>query len=241
MTRLRLRTRPAVLFAGLLLIGLVAFLPMRLALGWAGLGEEGFTARRVTGSIWDGTIRDAMFGDVVLGSLKASVSPLSLLVGRARVAVDGRGSGVEGALHGALVSSRTRRGVDQLSGVLPTGRAFAPLPVTQLTLDAVTVTFVGDRCTDAGGRVIAALGGDVAGIPLPGEVSGNARCDNGALLLPLASQSGTETITLRVTGAGTYNAALALVPGDPAAAQALTALGFVAAGSGYQLSVEGRF
>ncbi len=241
MTRLRLRTRPAVLFAGLLAFGLVGFLPMRLALGWAGLGEEGFTARRVSGSIWDGTIQDARFGEVALGSLKASISPLSRLIGRARVAIDARARGVEGALHGALISSRTRRGVDQLSGVLPTGRAFAPLPVTQLTLDAVTVSFLGDKCVDAEGRVIAALGGDVAGIQLPAEVSGNARCDGGALLLPLASQSGNETITLRVTGAGTYSAALALVPGDPAAAQTLTALGFVASGSGYQLSVEGRF
>ncbi|MDQ2891559.1 MAG: type II secretion system protein N, partial [Pseudomonadota bacterium] len=81
MTRLRLRTRPAVLFAGLLAIGLVGFLPMRLALGWAGLGEEGFTARRVSGSIWDGAIQDARFGEVALGSLKASISPLSLLIG----------------------------------------------------------------------------------------------------------------------------------------------------------------
>jgi general secretion pathway protein N len=240
-TRIHLRARPAILFAGLLLIGLIIFLPMRLALGWAGLGEEGFTARRVTGSIWDGVIRDAMFGDVALGSLEASVSPLSLLVGHARISVDGRATGIEGALHGALVSSRTRRGVDALSGVLPTGRAFAPLPVTQLTLDAVTVNFVGDTCTDAKGRVTAALGGDVAGVALPAEVSGNARCDDGALLLPLASQSGNETIALRVTGAGAYTAALTLVPSDPATAAKLAALGFVAAGNGYQLSVDGRF
>lgn len=241
MIRFRLRTRPAVLFSGLLLVALLIFLPMRLALGWAGLGEEGFTARSVTGSIWDGAIHDAMFGDVALGTLEASVSPFALLAGRARVAVDGRPSGAAEALHGTLIASRTRRGVDNLSGILPTGRAFAPLPVTQLSLDAVTVQFIGDSCTEASGRVTAMLGGDVAGVPLPASVSGNARCDAGALLLPLASQSGNETITLRVTGAGTYNAALALVPGDPAAAARLTALGFVQAGNGYQLSVEGRF
>jgi len=240
-TRIVLRTRPAVLFAGLMLIGLIVFLPMRLALGWAGLGEEGFTARRVTGSIWAGTIEDAMFGDVALGSLDASVSPWSLLAGRARVAVDGRGDRGEGALHGALIASRTRRGVDSVSGVLPTGRAFAPLPVTQLTLDSVSVGFVGDACTEADGRVTAALGGDVAGIALPAQVSGNARCEGGELVLPLASQSGNETITLRVTGAGAYHATLALVPTDPAAAERLTALGFIASGNGYQLSVDGRF
>jgi len=241
MMRIRLRTRPAILFAGLLVVGLVIFLPMRLALGWAGLGEEGFTARRVTGMIWDGALHDAMFGDVALGSLEARVSPFSLLLGRARVTVDGRPAGREDALHGVLIVSRTRRGVDALSGVLPTGRAFAPLPVTQLALDAVSVTFIDDIFTEAEGRVSAALGGDVAGVPLPAMVSGNARCDNGALLLPLASQSGNETITLRVTGAGTYNAALALVPSDPAAAARLTALGFIQSGNGYALSAEGRF
>lgn len=241
MTRIRLRTRPAILFAGLLLIALILFLPMRLALGWAGLGEEGFTARRVSGTIWDGAIHDALFGDVALGSLEASVSPLSLIAGRARIAVDGRPGGREDALHGALIASRTRRGVDQLSGILPTGRAFAPLPVTQLTLDAVSVSFIDNRCVEAEGRLTAALGGDVAGVPLPAQISGNARCDNGALVLPLASQSGNETLTLRVTGAGTYNAALALVPGDPTAIARLSALGFIQSGGGYQFSVEGRF
>jgi len=61
------------------------------------------------------------------------------------------------------------------------------------------------------------------------------------LLLPLASQSGNETIRLRITGEGGYNAAMALVPGDPITAQKLTALGFVQTGSSYQLSAEGRF
>jgi general secretion pathway protein N len=240
-TRIRLRTRPAVLFAGLVQIALVIFLPMRLALGWAGLGQEGFTARSVTGTIWDGVIRDAMFGDVALGSLEASVSPLSLLAGRARVRVDGRPTGVADALHGALISSRSSRGVDQISGALPTGGAFSPLPVTLLTLDSLSVSFVDDRCVAAEGRVTATLGGDVAGIVLPAQVSGMARCDNGALLLPLASQSGNETITLRITGEGGYNAAMALVPGDPITAQKLTALGFVQTGSSYQVSAEGRF
>ena len=144
-------------------------------------------------------------------------------------------------LHGAMTISRNARGVDKLSGTVPTGRVFAPLPVTQLTLDEVTVHFEGDTCDAAAGRVTAAMGGEVAGIALPASVSGNARCDGGALLLPLASQAGTESVSLRVTGAGTYTAMLSLAPSDPVAGAKLTGLGFIATQNGYQLTVQGSF
>ena len=233
---IRLRTTPAVLFGGLLVLALLVFLPMRLALGWVGLGQQGFNARAITGSIWGGTLKEARFGDLGLGTLDASLSPLALLIGRARVSLDGGAT-----LHGAMTISRNARGVDKMSGTLPTGGVFAPLPVTQLTLDELTVHFEGDTCDMAEGRVTAAMGGEVAGIALPASVSGNARCDGGALLLPLASQSGAESVSLRVTGAGAYTAMLSLAPSDPAAGAKLAELGFIATQNGYQLSVQGSF
>lgn len=237
MRRVRLATGPAALFGGLMLLALLVFLPMRLVLGWAGLGDQGFSARTVTGSIWDGRLNEARFGDLALGSLDASVSPLALLVGRARIALDGE----PGLLHGAITLSRHGQGVDDMTATLPTGRAFAPLPVTELSLENVSVHFNDDTCDAAEGRVRAKLVGEAAGVALPSEVSGVARCDGGALLLPLASQAGTESIELRVTGAGRYTAALRITPSDPAAAQRLAATGFVAGQDGYRLSIEGRF
>ena len=237
MRRIRLATGPAARFGGLMLAALVLFLPMRLVLGWAGLGDQGFSARTVSGSIWAGRLNEARFGDLALGSLDARVSPFALLIGRARVALDGD----PGLLHGAITLSRHGQGVDDMTATLPTGRAFAPLPVTELALENVTVHFVDDTCDTAEGRVRAKLVGEAAGVALPSELSGVARCDGGALLLPLASQAGTESIELRITGAGRYTAALRITPADPAAAQRLAATGFVAGQNGYRLSIEGRF
>ncbi|MGJ3629882.1 hypothetical protein AB5I41_29255 [Sphingomonas sp. MMS24-JH45] len=50
------------------------------------------------------------------------------------------------------------------------------------------------------GRVVAALAGDFLGQPLPGSISGTARCDAGALLLPLQSAGGVEGVALRAVG-----------------------------------------
>lgn len=237
MRRIRLRTAPSVLFGGLLFAALLLFLPMRLALGWIGLGDQGFSARTVTGSVWAGRLNDARFGDLALGSLEASLSPWALLIGRARVAIDGS----PGAVHGAITLSRHGRGLDDVTATIPTGRVFAPLPVTALTLEEVTVHFVDDTCDKAEGRVRATLAGEAAGIALPTSVSGIARCDGGALLLPLASQAGSESIELRVTGQGRYTAALRIAPADPVAAQRLAAAGFVGGQGGYRLSLEGSF
>ena len=237
MRRIRLATGPAALFGALMLAALFLFLPMRLVLGWAGLGDQGFSARTVSGSIWAGRLNEARFGDLALGSLDASVSPFALLIGRARISLDGD----PGLLHGAITLSRHGQGVDDMTATLPTGRAFAPLPVTELALENVTVHFVDDTCDTAEGRVRARLVGEAAGVALPSELSGIARCDGGALLLPLASQAGTESIELRITGQGRYTAALRIAPADPAAAQRLAATGFVAGQNGYRLSIEGRF
>jgi general secretion pathway protein N len=235
MRRIRLRTGPVALFGGLMLLALIAFLPLRLVLGVVGLGEQGFSARTVTGTVWDGRLNEARFGDLALGSLDASLSPFALLLGRARVAVD------PGLVHGAITLSRHGQGIDDMTATLPTGGAFAPLPVNQLSLEGVTVHFTDTVCDKAEGRVRARLIGEAAGVPLPAELSGAVRCDGGALLLPLVSQAGTEGIELRITGNGRYTAALRIAPGDPAAAQRLAAAGFVGGQGGYRLSVEGRF
>lgn len=241
MRRIALRTRPAALIGAMLLIGLLIFLPMRLALGWFGLGEQGLVARRVSGSVWGATLTEARFGDLTLGDLSARLSPLPLLVGRARVALAGPDLVSTTPLRAALTVSRHAVGVDDASGSLPTGRVFAPLPVTTLDLDDLTVRFRDGRCEAAEGRVRASLAGEAGGVPLPAGVSGAARCDGGALLLPLASQAGTEAIALRVEGDGRYRADLTVQSTDPTLADRLQAAGFTATASGWRLSIEGRF
>ena len=241
MRQIRLRTGPAALFGGMLLIALIVFLPMRAVLGWVGVGDEGLVARRVSGTIWGATLTEARFGDLALGDLHARLSPLPLLVGRATMVFAGPEAVSAKQLRGSASVSRHGFGVDHMTATVATGRLFAPVPVSALDLDDVSVRFRDGKCEAAEGRVRATLAGDVGGITLPQSVSGTARCDGTALLLPLASQAGTESIALRIEGAGTYRAELSLRPSDPLAIQKLEQAGFVAGPNGYRLAIEGRF
>lgn len=238
MKRVRLRTGRAALLGAMLALGMLAFLPLRLALGWLGLGEQGLSARAVTGSVWEGRLTEARFGDLALGDLGAGLSPLRLLIGQARVALEGPGD--QAALRGAVTVGRHLLGVDDLSAMVPTGRVFAPLPVTGLALERVSVRFRDGACEAADGRVRADVAGELGGVVLPPSLSGPVRCEGAALLVPLASQAGTEGVTLRVTADGRYRAQLSIRPSDPLAGQRLEQAGFVAGPDGYGLSVEGR-
>jgi general secretion pathway protein N len=239
--RIRLSTGPAALFGAMLVIALIVFLPMRLVLGIAGAGEQGLRARSVTGTIWGATLSEARFGDLAVGDLSARLSPLALFVGQASLSLEGPGSIGAPPLSGDAFVSRHGFGVGKMTGRVATGRVFQPLPVTGIDLEDLTVRVEDDRCKAAEGRVRALLSGEVAGIGVPPSVAGVARCDAGALLLPLSGPAGTEVVNLRITGNGRYAAELAVRPADPVAAQRLEAAGFVNGPNGYALSVEGGF
>jgi len=238
--RLRLATRPGALFLALFVAALLAFLPLRLALGWLGLGEQGMTAREVTGSIWAGELREARFGQISLGDLSAGISPLQLLFGRARVDLSGSGGAAAPRLSGAISVTRNSFGLDGVTATLPVGNAFRPVPVTMLDLDDVSVGFRGDRCERAEGRVRATMAAEVGGVAVPAALTGTARCDGGALLLPLTSAAG-ESSTIRLWPDGRFRAEMTLVPSDPAVAARMQAAGFVNTQAGMQLAIEGRF
>lgn len=238
--RIGLRTRPPALAAALFVLALVALLPLRLVLGWAGVGEEGLTARQVTGSIWSGRLVEATIGDAPLGDLDARLSPLPLLLGRARLVLDSPLDMAQRTVHGAVVTDRHGFGIEGMTADVGVGRLFAPLPITTLALDAVTIRFRDEACQSAEGQVRASLAGAVGGLPLPASLAGSLRCDGAALLVPLASASGAERVVLRVTSDGRYHADFTLKPSDPAVAQRLAAAGFVQGAGGWRLSIDGR-
>lgn len=238
--RIPLATGRRTLFLAMFVAAMLVFLPLRLALGWTGLDGQGFTAREVTGSLWSGRLLEARFGDVALGDLDAGLSPFALLIGRARIALSGESSDAAQRLSGVVEIGRNRAAVIDASGPLSPGNAFAPLPVSALNLDSVTVRFVDGTCEAAEGRVRASLAGAFLGQPLPGALSGSARCDAGALLLPLNSGAG-EGVNLRLWPDGRYGADLTLIPTDPTIAARLDGAGFAANGAARTLSVDGRF
>jgi general secretion pathway protein N len=128
-----------------------------------------------------------------------------------------------------------------MNATLPTDWLFAPLPVSTLELENVTVQFDDGQCVDADGLVRARIDGSLGGIALPEALVGNAACDDGALLLPLISQSGMEQMDVRILAGGDYSAELRIMVANEDARQRLAQSGFAPGPNGYQLSVQGRF
>ncbi|BAV64020.1 type II secretion system protein N [Sphingobium cloacae] len=230
------RTRIALILT--FAVGLLLFLPLRMALGMAGLERFGMAARDVRGTVWSGRIDRLMLGDVSLGSVHAALSPVPLLVGRARFDLWRKAGGPDD-IEGAVTAGFGRIGVDDLSGSVPLGRAFAPLPVGNFVLEDVSATFAGTLCGHAEGRVRAHMAAQMPGLNLAQGLSGEARCDGEALLLPLVSQSGMEKIDLRIWRSGRYVAEMRVETADPTLAATLAGAGFAEAGGARVLKVEG--
>jgi len=212
-------------------------LPLRLAAGWVGLGEAGLSAREVRGSVWGGTLSEARIAGVPLGDLRAGLDPLPLLAGRARMNLERPG---DDALKGGISIGRHEMGIDDVTARLPLGTVLAPLPVAAIDLDDVSVRFRDGLCVSAEGSARAAIEGGTAVPVLGGTLGGNARCENGALLLPLINQSGTGRIAVRLFGGGRYRADL-LVRGDEGLRDKLRGAGLAPRPEGFGLSVEGVF
>ncbi|HEX6376533.1 MAG TPA: type II secretion system protein N [Allosphingosinicella sp.] len=207
--RLRLRWWRELFFLAALLLSLAALLPLRLALDWLGFADKGLAARQADGSIWLGALADAHFGDLPLGDLGTRLRTLPLLVGRARLDVRQES---EDGLRGGVSLSRHGFGIDDASGTIR-APALAGLPPPALDLADLSVRFADGQCSSANGLVKARFAGELAGVPLAAGFSGEARCDGPALLLPLASQSGADRLTVRLFADGRYRVDAALRPG----------------------------
>ena len=238
MMGLTLSRRMRIILLVTLALGLLIFLPLRVALGLAGLERLGVAAREVRGTVWSGRIDQLMLGEMPMGSVRAGLSPIALLTGRARFDIERR-NGLADDIGGALTVGFGRIGIDDVTGVVPLGRTFAPLPVGSLMLEDVSAYFAGDRCGHAEGRVRARMAGQFPGLNLTQGLSGVVSCDGDALLLPLISQSGMEKLTLRIWRSGRYTAEMRVETADPTLAGALGLAGFAAVGNGQLLKVDG--
>lgn len=199
--RLRLSVRRGVLFGLLLVVALVLTLPMRVVLGAI---DSGLAAREVQGSVWDGRLVEARAGAAVLGDLAARLEPLPLLTARARIGIVRDGPD---QLRAALSTGGATRAIEGLTGTVPIDGGVAGVPIGALSFEDFRVRFRDGRCDTAEGLVRASIsGGEVAGVSLPQGLSGAARCDKGALLVPLASAAGSERVTVTLSGDGRWSA-----------------------------------
>ncbi len=202
--RLRLPLGRSVLFLAAVAFALVALLPLSLAAGWFALDGRGLSAREASGSLWSGALKEARFGPVPLGDVRARLEMLPLLLGRARLRLSR--DEAQGRLDGAVTVSRHGVGIDDVTGEVRLGALFAPAPLATLDLADLSARFEGGLCESAEGQVRAGLAGDMTGSSL----AGTARCAEGALLLPLAGQSGAERVDLRIRGDGRWRIDAAL-------------------------------
>ncbi|HEX7855981.1 MAG TPA: type II secretion system protein N [Sphingobium sp.] len=220
------------------LLALVAAMPLRILFVLAGAEKFEIAARSIGGPVWWGVAEDLQAGPVRIGTVDVKLSPLQLLLGRARFDIS-RKKGLPDDIKGALTAGIATQGLDDMTGTLPMGGALAPLPISAVEMQGVSIAFNGSRCVRAEGRVRALLSAGMPGLNLSNGLSGELRCDGADLVIPLVSQSGSERLDLRLSGKGRYEGAMTVTSSDPVIAGGLGTLGFQAVGGNQLLRISG--
>jgi general secretion pathway protein N len=221
----------------MVLAALVAVLPLRAVFGMLRLDEIGVAARSLRGPVWWGGAEELQISGVRLGTVDVFLSPLELLLGKARLNVR-RQNGAADDIAGAISVGWGLRGMENVTGALPLAAALAPLPVNSVELDNVSVRFSGKACVHAEGRVRARMMAVISGLNLSNGLVGEARCSGGALELPLASQSGMERLNVRVGADGRLQVTMHVRTSDPMLSAGLAANGFRAIGGEQVLRID---
>lgn len=209
--------------AGAFVFSAVLLLPLRAVLA---LGNGGFAARQVSGSLWSGQLADAAWRGVPLGDLAVGLAPLSLLTGAPRLDFAGP----------TLTGTAMAEGVTGLSGTVD-GSGQTPLPIGRVELLSLSIRFAGRICDTASGGVTVTATGPAA-TALGGTLQGLARCEAGTLLLPLASA--TALLQLRIDGNGGWQAVISATSVDETARTGMLAAGFVPTPQGLSRTLEGH-
>lgn len=232
-------TRARIMLVAILAIGLLVTWPLRAAFSIFGLADMGVAARSLHGPIWWGGAEELQIRGVQLGTVNVFLNPVQLLAGRVRVDMT-RHVGSPDDISGAFTVGWGERGIDDVTGAIALAAPLAPLPVSRVEFEDLTVHFAGGRCTVAEGRVRARVPAIVSGLGLANGLSGDARCAGEVVELPLVSQSGQERLTVRVAANGSYEAVMRVKTSDPLLGAALGANGFRAVGDEQVLRTVGR-
>ena len=226
------------LFLGMLLVALL-FMPLRLAADMAGLEDSNFSAKKISGSIWNGRIDSAKLGAISLGDFDASMQFLPLLAGAAKFDIARDDSEFQSGISATIGKDGNMLLVEDLTTTFRVGQQLAPLPASDINLDGVNVAFASGRCQSASGTVRLSLDANIPGLDLQRGLLGNAECQDGVLVLPMVSGSGMEQLMLKLDGEGFYSARLSLSGGDGAWALLLPTLGFRKTPEGYAMTMSG--
>jgi len=236
-TGLRIGVLVLALFAGL-----IAFLPMRMALGLAGVNTGG----AVYGPVWNARLYNTRIDAWSVDSVEAGLSPAALLTGRVSLDWQARDPGVQGGGRYAQALSG-RSGLSDTRLVLSPG-FLAPGLSGLLNPDDVVVVQIDQarwqdgQCLSAAGSVrsdaLYALGQrlDADLPPLDGTLS----CEDGVLTAALAGAASDGEVRIVITLDGrVYSWRAGVRTGDPNVEDVLRTAGFNAEDDGWMLSGSG--
>ena len=179
-------------------------LPITVVLKWTDTYERGMRWENAEGTIWYGTLTNVSFREYALGTVNYQTSVFSLLAGKlaGRATVEGPAlvakSHFSVGLRGSLKLHDSALLLDL--GQYDIRDAFDAPMRGALRLDIETLAFKNTACwqgafrlwTDTLKTTARRYGGE--GFPLSGE----GRCEDGMLILPISGQNGTETVSLEV-------------------------------------------
>ena len=218
---------------------LLVMLPLRLVLGWADPAGRTLKAQAVEGVAWDGLVGELQLGELPLGLMEVDLMPLPLLIGRAQFALQ------RPEFPGARPFSARVRGsggdlaVVNASGEVPLGGIMAPLPVRTLTMNGFSAQIEGGACISASGTLGLVVPPMGAMINAETVLAGEARCEDGVLVVPMTGPSGAERIDFRLAPGGQWTAAMSLVGLPPEMAAPLIEMGFQQRRNGVGLTASG--
>lgn len=229
-------------FAGALLMLLLVTLPLRLAVG--GLEERGFSARRVSGSIWNGRLDELAYSGAPLGDAQVGLQALPVLAGMRRLNVellDGPATG-----RAVLVTGGDSAGFTDADGRLQAAMLPLPVPLAgEIVLEDAAVLFEDGACRHAQGRVTTdVLRRSAARLQWSGpELSGELACQGAAVVAPLTGQDGATRVdaTVRFEGDGRYRLATRVLTPDVGLGAVLLLGGFQRGPEGLSRVDEGRY
>lgn len=202
----RLTRQTRIVLLALFVAALLATLPLRLVLGWANPDAGGLSARSIEGPVWAGRIGDLKAGPLPLGTVFAGVRPLPLLIGQREIWMERPEATGVAPFRAYAASGAGWARLREVNGQLSLPDGLGTLPVNGIGFGDFRLELTDGRCAAASGTVSLTLSSLSALLPNAMSLSGKARCDKGALFVPMQGPSGLERMGLRIEANGNWTA-----------------------------------
>ncbi|WP_230291622.1 type II secretion system protein N [Croceicoccus sp. Ery5] len=235
----RLTRTAKIVLAVIAIAALLAMLPLRLVLGWADPSGRTLRAQAVEGVAWDGLVGELQLGPLPLGLMEVDLMPLPLLIGRAQFALERPDYPGARPFSARVRGSGGNLAISHASGEVPLGGMMAPLPVRTLTMNGFSAQIDGGACVAASGTlglVVPAMG---AMVDAETVLAGEARCEDGSLVVPMTGPSGAERVDFRIAPDGRWTATMSLIGVPPEMATPLIEMGFEQRRNGVGMTASG--